>query len=470
MPKTFLESLKDSVPEIAADWHPSKNGSTTPDKVAAKSTKKYWWKCKEDPLHAWQATVQDRTLKRSGCPYCSHKFVSDENRFSILYPEVAAEWHPTKNRFLYSKVEGWEGHKNRQFPAHKLPEKNRRLLPSDLSYASNETITWQCKKNPEHIWDAKVLSRTIGKRGCPYCSGNKVSADNNLLAINPQIAKQWHPTRNLPFTPKDITSASNRVFWWRCFKFADHIWQAKVNSILRSRRSGKSGCPFCAGAKVSNDNSLQTKYPKVAKLWHKELNGDLQPKDVTSRSSKEFFWQCPKSAGHNWKASVSNMILVAGKGNSGCPYCSGKRASDENSLAALYPQIAERFHIELNFPLTAEGVTAGSGRNVFWHCLENPTHAFQYKIQAMVASFEKGTNANCTQCKRESSLGHSYPEVALLFHPERNYPLNINEVHPGSHTKVWWQCPYERTHVWEQAVRQRVSSWQLGINCPTCKK
>lgn len=470
MPKTYSASLKEAFPEIASEWHSFKNGLADPDKVASKSTKKYWWKCKKNPSHEWESRVQDRTLNKAGCPYCSHKYVSDETRLSILYPHIAAEWHPTKNRLFYSRIEGWEGSKNRQFPEHGLPKKNRRLLPSDLSYASNEMITWQCKKNPEHIWEAKVHSRTIGERGCPYCSGNKVGADNNLLTVNPQIAKQWHPTRNKPFTPKDITSGSNRLFWWRCFKFADHIWQAKVNSILRSRKLGKSGCPFCAGVKVSKDNCLQKKYPEVAKLWHKELNGDIKPQEVTARSSKKFFWQCPKSSEHNWKASVSNMILVASRGNSGCPYCSGKRVSDEKSLVALYPQVAERFHKELNFPLTAEGVTAGSGRVVFWHCLENSAHAFQYKVQAMVANFQRGNNAICPQCRQEESLGQAYPEVALLFHPERNHPLIINHVHPGSHKKVWWQCPYERSHVWEQAVRKRVSSWRLGINCPICKR
>ena len=41
-------------PEIAKEWHPSKN-KKTPDQVNSQSNKKYWWKCPEGPDHEWQA-------------------------------------------------------------------------------------------------------------------------------------------------------------------------------------------------------------------------------------------------------------------------------------------------------------------------------------------------------------------------------------------------------------------------------
>lgn len=40
-------------PSIAAEWHPTKNGNLTPDKVLAGSKKKVWWLCKAN--HCWQA-------------------------------------------------------------------------------------------------------------------------------------------------------------------------------------------------------------------------------------------------------------------------------------------------------------------------------------------------------------------------------------------------------------------------------
>lgn len=470
MTKSISKTLENAFPEIAEEWHPVKNAGVRPSDVACHSNKKYWWKCKENAKHVWLARIEDRTAKKAGCPYCSRKYVTDENRLSIRYPNVAAEWHPSQNRFLYSRIEGWQGHKNRQFPSHELPEKNRRLEPSDLSYASNEIATWQCKKNAEHVWDAKVLSRTIGGHGCPYCSGNAVSKDNNLAAVHPQIAKQWHPSRNLPLTAKDVTPGSRRVIWWRCFKSADHVWQASVYSILRSRRAGKIGCPYCAGSKVAPDNNLAKVHPPVAKLWHRELNESLKPTDVTFGSNKSVFWQCPQSTKHVWQAPVATLVFLMSKGKSGCPFCSGKKAGEDNSLAAKCPDAVKLWHSQLNFPTTADDVTAGSGRLAWWHCVDTPQHAFELKVQEMVKNVEHGTKAKCPQCFVENSLGQAYPDVALLFHPERNKPLTINEIHPGSHKKVWWQCPYVNSHVWEQTVRKRITSWEIGFSCPTCKR
>ena len=54
-------------PELAAEWHPVKNGSLTASSISPKSSKKVWWlgKCG----HEWQAKVNDRA-NGTGCPIC----------------------------------------------------------------------------------------------------------------------------------------------------------------------------------------------------------------------------------------------------------------------------------------------------------------------------------------------------------------------------------------------------------------
>ena len=63
------KSLAAKFPEIAAEWHPTKNGDLTPDQVSAGSNEKVWWlgKCG----HTWDATVKSRTGKSRGCPFKS---------------------------------------------------------------------------------------------------------------------------------------------------------------------------------------------------------------------------------------------------------------------------------------------------------------------------------------------------------------------------------------------------------------
>ena len=59
-------------PRIAAEWHPTLNGSLTPEMVTAGSRKKVWWEC---PLgHVWKASIYPRTgAKKCGCPVCAGK-------------------------------------------------------------------------------------------------------------------------------------------------------------------------------------------------------------------------------------------------------------------------------------------------------------------------------------------------------------------------------------------------------------
>ena len=74
--------------------------------------------------------------------------------------------------------------------------------------------------------------------GCPYCAGQRVGKDNNLAVKYPDLAREWHPTRNAKLRPTDVTPGSNRKVWWRCSH--GHEWEATVGSRVRG-----SGCRTC---------------------------------------------------------------------------------------------------------------------------------------------------------------------------------------------------------------------------------
>ncbi len=55
------------------------------------------------------------------------------------------------------------------------------------------------------------VERNLGKkrkkgRECPYCRGRKLSKDNTLAVVYPQLLIKWNKERNLPLTPYNITS------------------------------------------------------------------------------------------------------------------------------------------------------------------------------------------------------------------------------------------------------------------------
>ena len=90
-----MKKTLENYPQLKKEFHPSKNENLKPEHFTKGSDKKIWWKCTKD--HEWQAIVGNRT-RGQNCPYCSGKRVSKENNLKVLFPKLAKEWHPTKNK------------------------------------------------------------------------------------------------------------------------------------------------------------------------------------------------------------------------------------------------------------------------------------------------------------------------------------------------------------------------------------
>ena len=91
-------SLASEYPDIAKEWHPTKNKDITPDMVAPKSGKKVWWlgSCG----HEWEAVISSRT-RGGGCPYCSnYRALAGFNDLATTEPTLAVEWDYDKNGSL----------------------------------------------------------------------------------------------------------------------------------------------------------------------------------------------------------------------------------------------------------------------------------------------------------------------------------------------------------------------------------
>jgi DNA-directed RNA polymerase subunit RPC12/RpoP len=200
---------------------------------------------------------------------------------STSNPDLAAEWHP---------------------------KKNNELTPYEVMPSAGRKAWWLCKKG--HEWEAMVCNRNRGI-GCPYCSGKRATKDTSLAAINPTLAKEWHPHKNNGLTPHEVSSSSGRKVWWTCKN--GHEWEASVGS-----RNRGIGCPYCSGRRATKDTSLAAVNPTLAKEWHPSKNGNLTPKDVKKYSGNDVWWLCKK--GHTWQATVNKRSR-----GSGCPKCARRR-------------------------------------------------------------------------------------------------------------------------------------------------
>ena len=259
-------------------------------------------------------------------------------------------------------------------------EKNGLLLPKMFSSVSNQKVWWKCNK--AHEWQATISNRTNHETGCPYCAGKKVLAGfNDLATENPEIAEQWHPTKNKPLTPQNVTSKSHRKVWWVCDKGHDYEMTVQNKSLGQ-------GCPYCSGRyAIAGENDLAVAYPELAKQWNYNKNNVQTPQDVKPQSNLKVWWIC--DAGHEWSATVASR--VQGKG---CPYCSGRFViKGVNDLLTVNPKLAEEWNFEKNGSLTPRDVKPKSNKKVWWKC--ELGHEWQATIN------NRSVGRGCPYCRKQ---------------------------------------------------------------------
>jgi len=212
--RTVLAGFNDlttASPDTAKQWHPTRNGDLTPDRVTAGSGKKVWWRCELG--HEWEATISSRTSGGNGCPvHAGQRLLTGYNDLATTFPAVAKQWHPTRNADL---------------------------TPDRVLVGTDAKAWWRCELG--HVWKAAVRSRTSKGYGCPVHAGRKLLAGYNDLATRfPDVAAQWHPTRNADLTPDRVLAGSNTKAWWRCEQ--GHVWKVMISN----RTSGGHGCAVCS--------------------------------------------------------------------------------------------------------------------------------------------------------------------------------------------------------------------------------
>jgi len=124
----------------------------------------------------------------------------------------------------------------------KLNNKPFELLSEE--YISNDKdLLWRClKNNCKEIFNMSWASISLIKK-CPYCRGYRIGLSNCLATKRPDLASEWHPTKNGDLTPYDVVCNSNNKVWWKC-KICEHVWKASINNRNKGR-----GCPQCKKSK-----------------------------------------------------------------------------------------------------------------------------------------------------------------------------------------------------------------------------
>lgn len=413
----FKNCLAYLAPELAKEWHPTKNATLSPTDVSIYSNKKVWWQCRYG--HEWEAIIANRSKGRK-CPICTNRIVlKGYNDLATKMPVLAREWHPYRNGILTA---------------------------SDVTSCSNKKVWWLCQVG--HEWEATIAKRSSGQ-GCPVCAGHTIlQGYNDLATTNPVLATEWHPTKNHSLTPHDITSGSGHSVWWQCKR--GHEWKARVD-----HRSKGIGCPYCAKkACWPGENDLASCYPELLTEWDYDRN-ELSPDHIAAHSSKSVFWKCSK--GHAWKATVQNRTA----GN-GCPYCANRKVlAGYNDLQTILPDLVLEWDWEKNWPLLPSQVTCRSNRRVSWKC--SLGHEWQATISNRANGVKCPVCMNKTVLKGFNDLATTHPELANEWNYSKNGEHKPEDYVAGSSARVWWYCSH-CGHEWQTQIVSRKN----GTSCPKC--
>ncbi|MBP5404002.1 MAG: zinc-ribbon domain-containing protein [Elusimicrobiaceae bacterium] len=488
-----INDLATTRPELAKEWHPTKNGDLTPYMVTAGSSKRVWWKCSVCGKD-WNTVITSRRT----CPHCLRAPKRGTNDLATLYPEIAKEWHPTKNGIL---------------------------SPIDVKAKSNKKVWWKCPNG--HIYQAAVCARTrleknglIGT-GCPICNKmNRTSFPEQAIFY---YVKQLYPDAVSQYKSKFLGKMELDIYipsinlaieydgeaWHRedklkreqekyakcmaqgiklirireklpklCSDNADeHIETIKINGKYNLKVTiqyliqeinftnkritidiERDELKIREGYQTKVKDSVAELYPELVKEWHPTKNGFLTPNNCKAGSVYKVWWKCSK-CGYEWKTPISKRTID----KHGCLNCTNQATiSGVNDLATLYPKVAKEWHPTKNGTLTPKDIRPKSNRKYWWKC-SKCGYDWQASAQSRIH-----LNSGCPACSGRvpitgiNDLFTVCPNLKEKWDFDRNKHLDPSRLSRGSHTKAWWKC--SKGHSYEMSIHRK----SAGAGCHYC--
>lgn len=503
-------NLKKMFPDLMDEWDNNKNKEINPETLLPYSHKEVWWKCKHVPEHVWSKRISSRTKGNSPCPYCSNRRISKDNSFGYNHKRLLDEWHPTKNKkrnpyeiIDKSNEKVWwkccKGHewktklyqrtymktncpicfKGRQtsFPEQLLYYYFKRIFPDTLN-------TYKSAMTDNREIDIFIPSLKIGIEydGRHHDSkvGKKRDEEKNKALDECGIRLFRIRIPNLPQLKAYNAISMEHDYpaihsLENCFNeittyIMDHypLSEAtieKIKSLQNEDFKEKESYILEVLQKDEHRSKLSLKrnYPEIAMEWHQDKNGDLKPEHVAAFSKRKVWWVCKK--GHEWKTDIYTRT----KQGSGCPSCYGRRATDENNLATIHPDLIPFWHKRKNGRQQPDQVMPNSNQTAWWRCSKG--HEWDAFIYSVVNSFTRtsGKRVGCPYCygkrvSRENSLTGKRPDLAKQWHPDKNGELTPDNIAASSSKNIWWMC--ENGHEWRTTPNNRNRSKKA--RCKTC--
>lgn len=240
--KTKEESIGYAHPEIITGWSDKNDG--TPFDYRISSSKKIILSCVQCN-HEYKVIISNITDGHRQypelCLQCSQERITYERNHSIKENNIAVEYPWT--------IDEWDDKGNDDY------------TPFMFTAGSTFKANWKCINDKRHgTYIATIEDRIGRKRGCPYCSHNRVLPGVTDLQTNhPEIAAQWNPVKNNGDLPINEACTSHNMRTWTCDECGQD-WQ----STVANRVYKHSGCPNCNRMKRAWQNGINECVERMA--------------------------------------------------------------------------------------------------------------------------------------------------------------------------------------------------------------
>ena len=142
-------------------------------------------------------------------------------------------------------------------------------------------------------------------------------------------------------------------------------------------------------------------------------------------------------------------------------------------MAEAAPSVASQWHPTKNAPDTPDDLPTSSNRRVWWQCQDGAcghTHEWQATVLSRVK-----LGRGCPVCSGRvacicNSLLALHPEtIKAQWDPQRNLPLQPQQLKPQSNVRAHWVCDkHEPAFRWVARLCDRFGKRRTG--CPECAR
>ncbi|MDE6335654.1 MAG: hypothetical protein K2L34_03690 [Muribaculaceae bacterium] len=427
-----MPTLAEVFPELAAQWDYEKNGNLTPEIVSYGSNKKVWWICPKCG-QSYQKKIGNRTApskkdaESDKCPVCLGRIIIPGfNSLKAKYSNIIAkEWDFEKNT----------------------------IDPDTIPPTYRKKMWWICPNGHRYqTLPGNKIYRTGGD--CPYCSSQRLCRETSLGSVNPELAKEWHPTKNGDLTPFDVFASTNKYIWWLC-PTCGHEWRAKG----ANRNVGKRGCPHCANSRSSSVPE-QLLFRAIRSFFPDAINRHLIGKDEIDVfiPSLNIGFEYDGQRYHNQaklpkdiaktKRLIDNGIILYRFRENNCPDISVPECTViQVSYSPEYSDLEAKLKVLLNQLLPDTAVSLDFDKVIN-----------EVRAELDCLPYEKSFAASEERKRREGKT------PVALWDYEANAPLTPEMVMPFSEKVVHWICPKNPNHKWDNTVK----SVTFGYGCRRC--